>query len=171
MSTVILEPKKIKSATVSTFSPSICYEMIGMDAMIFIFWMLSFKPAFSLSCFTFIKKPFSSSLLYALKVVSSVYLRLLMFLLPILIPACASSSLAVFMMCSAYRFNKQGDKQTALSHSFLNLEPISWSIEGFNCCFLTCIQVSQETGKMVWYSHLLKNFPQFIMIHTVKGLA
>ena len=38
-----------------------------------------------------------------------------------------------------------------------------------NCCFLTCIHISQETGKVVWYSHLFKNFPQFIMIHTVKG--
>ena len=42
---------------------------------------------------------------------------------------------------------------------------------GSNCCFLTCIQVSQETGKVVWYSHLFKNFPQFIMIHTVKGFS
>ena len=38
-----------------------------------------------------------------------------------------------------------------------------------NCCFLTCIQISQEVGNVVWYSHLLKNFPQFVMIHTVKG--
>ena len=40
-----------------------------------------------------------------------------------------------------------------------------------NCCFLTCIQVSQESDKVVWYSHLLKNFPQFIVIHTVKGFG
>ena len=40
-----------------------------------------------------------------------------------------------------------------------------------NCCFLTCIQVSQEAGKVVWYSHLLKNFPQFVVIHTVKGFS
>ena len=39
----------------------------------------------------------------------------------------------------------------------------------FCCCFLTCIQISQEAGKVVWYSHLSKNFPQFVMIHTVKG--
>ena len=50
-STVILEPKKIKSLTVSTFSPSICHEVTGPDAMIFVFQMLSFKPAFSLSSF------------------------------------------------------------------------------------------------------------------------
>jgi len=54
-STVILEPKKIKSVTVSFVSPSICKEVMGLDAMIFIFWMLSFKPVFSLSSFTFIK--------------------------------------------------------------------------------------------------------------------
>ena len=64
-STVILEPKKIKSFTVSTFSPSICHEMMGPDAMILVFWMLSFKPTFSLSSFTFIKRLFSSSSLSA----------------------------------------------------------------------------------------------------------
>ena len=45
------------------------------------------------------------------------------------------------------------------------------SIPGSNCCFLTCIQVLQEAGKVVWYSHLFKNFPQFVMIHTVKGFS
>ena len=40
-----------------------------------------------------------------------------------------------------------------------------------NCCFLTCIQISQEAGQVVWYSHLLKNFPQFVVIHTVKGFG
>ena len=59
---------------------------------------------------------------------------------------------------------------TALSY-FLNLEPISCSIQGSNCCFLTCIQVSQVTGKMVWYSCLSKSFSQFVMIHTVKGFS
>ena len=42
---------------------------------------------------------------------------------------------------------------------------------GSNCCFLTCIQVFQEAGKMVWHSHLLTNFPQFVVIHTVKGFS
>ena len=59
-SAVILEPSKIKSDTVSTVSPSICHEVVGPDAMIFIFWMLRFKPAFSLSSFTLIKRLFSS---------------------------------------------------------------------------------------------------------------
>ena len=44
-------------------------------------------------------------------------------------------------------------------------------MSGCNCCFLTCIQISQEAGKIVWYSHLLKNFPQFVVIHTVKGFS
>ena len=44
-------------------------------------------------------------------------------------------------------------------------------MSGSNCCFLTCIQVSQETGKVVWYSHLFKNFPQVVVIHTVKGCS
>ena len=55
-SAVILEPKKIKSVTVSIVSPSICHEVMGLDAMILVFWILSFKPAFSLSSFTFIKR-------------------------------------------------------------------------------------------------------------------
>ena len=58
---------------------------------------------------------------------------------------------------------------TALTYSFPNLEPVHCSMTSSNCCFLTCIQVPQEAGKVVWYSHLLKNFPQFIVIHTVKG--
>ena len=56
-------------------------------------------------------------------------------------------------------------------YSFLNLEPISYSMSGSNCCFLTCIQVSQERDKVVWYSDLFKNFPQFAVIHTVKGFS
>ena len=81
---------------------------MGPDAMIFMFWMLSFKPTFSLSSFTFIKRLFSS-LLSAVRVVSSAYLRLLMFLLTILIPVCASSSPVFLMMYSEYKLNKQGD--------------------------------------------------------------
>ena len=83
-SAVILEPRKIKSDTVSTVSPSISHEVMGPDAMIFIFWMLSFKPTFSPSSFTFIKRLFSSSSLSAIRVVSSAYLRLLIFLLAII---------------------------------------------------------------------------------------
>ena len=71
--------------------------------------MLSFKPTFSLSSFNFIKRLFSSSSLSAIRVVSSVYLRLLIFLPAILIPACASPRPAFSMIYSAYKLNKQGD--------------------------------------------------------------
>ena len=69
---MILESPKIKSVTVSA---SICHEVMGPDAVIFVFWMLSFKPTISLSAFTFIMKLFSSSL-SVIRVVSSAYLRL-----------------------------------------------------------------------------------------------
>ena len=58
-----------------------------------------------------------------------------------------------------------------LIYSFPNFEPVHCSMSGSNCCFLTCIQVSQETGKVVWYSHLFKNFSQVVVIHTVKGFS
>ena len=90
------------------FSPSIWREMMGLDAMIFVFWMLNFKPTFSLSTFTSNKRLFSSSSLSAIRVVSSAYLRLL-FLPTILIPACDSYSPAFLMMYSACKLNKQGD--------------------------------------------------------------
>ena len=54
-------------------------------------------------------------------------------------------------------------------YSFSYLEPVCCSMSSSNCCFLTCIQISQEAGQVVWYSHLLKKFPQFILIHPVKG--
>ena len=82
---------------------------MGLDAMILVFWMLSFKPTFSFSFFTFIKRLFNSSSLSAIRLVSSAYLRLLIFLPAILIPACASSSPAFLLMFSAYKLNKQGD--------------------------------------------------------------
>ena len=96
---------------------------------------------------------------------SSAYLRLLLFLPATLTPASAPSSLAFYMMYSAYKLNKHGD----LTSSFPNLEPVHFSMSGSNWCFLTCIQVSQEAGKVVWYCHLFKNFPQFFVTHTVKG--
>ena len=118
-SAVILEPPRIKSVTVSTVSPSISLEVMGPDAMILVFWMLSFKPTCSFSSFTFIKRLFSSSSLSVIRVVSPAYLRLLIFLLEILIPACASSSPAFLMMYSAYKLNKQGDNIQPWCTSFL----------------------------------------------------
>ena len=110
-SAVILEPKKIKSVTVSIISSSICHEVMGPDAMI------SFKPTFSSSFFTF-KRLFSCSSLSAIRVVPSAYLRLLIFLPAILIPACASSSPVFHMMYTAYKLNKQGDNIQPLCTSF-----------------------------------------------------
>src|SRR5574340_857211 len=56
-------------------------------------------------------------------------------------------------------------------YSFSYLEPVCCFMSSSNCCFLTCIQVSQEAGQVVLYSHLFQNFPQFIVIHTVKGFG
>ena len=59
----------------------------------------------------------------------------------------------------------------SLEYSLPNLEPVCCSMSGSNYCFLTCIQSSQEAGQVVWYSHLFKNFPQFVVIPTVKGFS
>ena len=269
-SAVILVSKKIKSVNVS---PSICHEVMGPDAMILVFWTLSFKPIFSLSSFTFIKRLFSYSSFSAKRLLSSAYLRLLLFLLATLIPACASSSPAFLMMektpespldCKEiqpvhskgnqpwvffgrndakaetpvlwiphaknwligkdsdagrdwgqdekvmtedemagwhHRFDGpelewtplvgdgQGDltccdswgrkesatierlkwtelnwtlhiiyiaewQYTALMYFFPYLEPVCCSMSRSNCCFLTSIQIFQEAGQVVWYSHL-----------------
>ena len=55
--------------------------------------------------------------------------------------------------------------------SFSYLEPVCCSMSSSNCCFLTCIQISQEADQVVWSSHVFQNFPQFIVIHTVKGFG
>jgi len=102
VSIVVLEPRKIKSVTASTFSPSICHEVIGPDDMVLAIWMLSFKPAFSPSSFTLIKRLFSSTSLSAIRVVSSVFMRLLIFLPVVFFPACIPSSLTFYMMYVAY---------------------------------------------------------------------
>ena len=60
---------------------------------------------------------------------------------------------------------------TALMYSFSNLGPVCSSMSSSNCCFLICILVSQERSKVFWYSHLFNNFPQFVMIHTVKDFS
>ena len=63
------------------------------------------------------------------------------------------------------------ETHTAFTYSFSYLEPVCCSMSSSNHCFLTCIQISQEAGQMVWYSHLFQNFPQFIVIPIVKGFA
>ena len=129
---------------------------------------MSFKPAFSLSSFTYIKRLLTSPSLSAIRVISSAYLRLLIFLLEAWIPSCASSSLAFRMMYSAFKLTKQSDNIQPCRTPFPIL---NWSVVGSNCCSLTCLQISQEAGQVVWYSHLFKNFPQFVVIHIVKGFV
>ena len=135
---------------------------IYWEAAVRVFWMLTFKPTFSLSSFTFIKKFFSSSSLSAFKVVSSAYLRLLIFLLAILIPAWASSSQAFYMMHSEYKLNKQDD----------NIQPwctpfAIWNQSVVPCPVLTVVSwhAYRFLKRQVRYSKLLKNFPQVIVIY------
>ena len=137
-SAVILEPPEIKSATVSTVSPSICHEVMRPDAMILVFWMLNFKPGFSLSSLTFIKRLLSSSSLCAIRVVSSTYLGLLIFLPAVLIAVCASSSPAWSV------------KSVSISVKFLNKILANWIQEHIKriiyhdqAGFISGMQVSQ----------------------------
>ena len=107
-SAVILEPPKIVSHCFHYFP--VCFPWSdGTGCHDLCFWMLSFKSTFSLSSFTFIKRLFSYPLLSAIRVLSSAYLRLSIFLPAILVLVCASSSPAFLMMYSAYKLNKQGD--------------------------------------------------------------
>ena len=131
--------QEIKSVTVSIVSPIYlpwsnatgCYELMGPDAVILFFecWVLS--QLFH-SALTFIKRLFSSSLLSAMRVVSSAYVKLLVFLLEILIPACASSSPTFLMMYSAYKLNKQDDNIQPCYTPFL-----IWNQSVVSCPILT----------------------------------
>ena len=134
-SAVILEPPKIKSDTASTVSPSISHEVMGQDAMILVFRMLSFRPTFSLSCCTFIKRLFSSSSLSAIRVVSSAYLRLFRFLPAILIPACASPSPASHNLNVTKFFT-----QYKVAARSLSSYP-EWNLSGISFYFL-CLSCS-----------------------------
>ena len=117
-------------------------ELMGPDAMILVFWMLSFKPAFSLSSFTVIKRLFSSSL-SAIRVVSYAYLRLLIFLPAILIPACGSSSPAFLMMYSAYpTLSDLMDCSLPGSsfHGILQAIVLEWGAIAFSSCLPTRVK-------------------------------
>ena len=169
-SAVILEPPKIKSATVSTASPSISYGVMGPDVMILVFWMLSFKPTFSLSSFTFIKRLFSSSLLSAIRVVSSAHLRLLIFLPAILILSHTSSSPAFLMMYSAYKLSKQGD----------NIQPWHTPFPIWNQSVIPCPNLTVASWpayrflrRLVRWSGIPISFRffLFLVVHTVKGFG
>ena len=142
---------------------------MGPGAMIFVFWTLSFKPTFSLSSFTFIKRLFSSSL-SAIRVVSSDYLRLLLFLLAILIPACASSSPAFHMTYSAYKLNKQGDNIQTWYTPF----PIwNQSFVPHPDLMVASCPPYRFLRRLVRWSGIPISLTifQFIVIHTVKGFG
>ena len=128
---------------------------------------VKFKPDVSLSYFTFTKRLFSFSSISAVMVVSSAYLRLLIFLLAILIPACASSNWPFHMTYSAYKLNKQGDDIQPLYTSF----PI-WSQSALPCSVLTVASwpAHRFLRRQVRWSGIpiSVSFPQFVVIHTVK---
>ena len=140
------------------------------SAILGLSWMLNFKPAFSLSYFTFIKRLFSSSSLSAIRMVSSAYLRLLIFLPAVLIPACASSSLAFHMMYSVYKLNKQGD----------NIQPWCIPFPIWNQSVAPCPVLSASSWpanrfhrRQVRWSGIPISWRifQFVVIHTVKGFT
>ena len=130
--------------------------------------MLSFKPTFSLSSFTFIKRLFSSFSLSSIRVVSSVYLCLLIFILAILIPACASSSPAFLMMYCAY--NKQGDNIQPWRTPF----PI-WKQSVVPCPVLTIASWPAYRflkRQIRWFDISISwRIFQFVVIHRVKDFS
>ena len=164
----MLEPKKRKSVPFSTFSSSICHEVMGPDAMIFVFWMLGFKPALSLSLslssrgslVPLLFLPFdditciSEAVDISLRNLDSTY---------------DSSSPRFHMMYSAYKLNKAGWQYTALMNSFLNFEPIHCSMSCSDYWFLIWIQVSQETGSCIPIS--LRIFYSLLWSTQSKALA
>ena len=167
-SSVILEPKKIVFHCFHCFS--IWHGVMGQDDMIFVFWMLSFRPAFLLSCFTFIK-----SLWFLFAFCHKGGVICISEVIDIS-PSNLDSSLWFIksgilhdVLCIEVKYAEW--QYTALTYSVLNLEPVYCFMSSSNYCFLTCIQISQEAGQVVWYSHLLKNFPQFVVIHIVKGFG
>ena len=143
---------------------------MGPEVMILVFWMLSFQPTFSLSSFTFIKRLFSSSSLSAIRVVSSAYLMLLIFLLTILISACASYSPAFHKMYSAYKLNKQGDNIQPWYTPFL-----IWNQSVVPCPILTVASwpAYRFLRRQVRWSGIPISWIifQFVVIHTVKGFG
>ena len=167
-SAVILEPRKIVCHYFHCFPIYLPWSE-GTGSHDLGFLNVEFFT-FSLSSFIFIKRLFSSSLLSAIMVVSSAYLKLLIFLLAILIPACASSSPAFHMMYSVYKLNKQGDNIQPWCTSF----PI-WNQPVVPCPVLTVASwpAYRFLKRQVRSSGIpisLRIF-QFFVIHTVKGFC
>ena len=143
---------------------------MGPDAMILVFWILSFKPTFPLSSFTFIKRLLSSSSLSAIRVVSSAYLRLLIFLLTILTLAYASSSPGFLMMYTAYKLNNQGDYIQSWRTRF----PV-WNQSVVPCPVLTVASwpAYRFLRRQVRWSGIPISWRilQFVVIYTVKDFG
>ena len=147
----------------------ICHKVMGPVPWSWFFECLSFKSGFSLSSYTFIKRLFSSYSLSAIRVVSPAYLRLLIFLPSILIPACASTNPAFHMMYYAYKLNKWGD----------NIQPWCTPFPIWNQSVVLCpvLIVSWLTNRFLrrqvsWSGiPISKNFPQFAVIYTVQGFG
>ena len=153
------------------FSLQIFHEVMEPDVMILIFLMLNFKPVFFFTHIFFHPHQYAlySSLLSAIRVVPSAYLRF--WYISHKFPSCELPSLIFCRMYPSYHVKEQVDNiqpwhtpypiwnQFTLSHPFLTIA--SW----------LAYKVSQEMRKMVWYSHLLKNFPQFVVFHTVKDFS
>ena len=141
---------------------------MGLDDMILVFWLLSFKLTFSLSSFTLIKRLFSSFLLSAIRVVSSAYLRLIFLPQSWFHLVCASSSPAFCIMCSAFKLNKQDDNKQPFS--ILNQLVVPYGVLTVSSWPSYRFLRRQVRWSGIPIS-LKKSFPQFVVIHTVKGFS
>ena len=148
-SAMILEPRKIKSITLCTFSPYICHEVMTPDAMLLVFWMLSFKPAFTVlpSSRGLVPLRFLPLGWYHLHGWGCWYFSGQSWFQLVIHPA------QHFVWCALHG---TGWQHTALMYSFPNFELVHSSLSSSNCSFLSCIELPQGTGKVVWNSHLLE---------------
>ena len=135
-------------------------------AMIRVFWMVNFKPAFSLSSFTLIKRLYLLLDWYHQHIWDCWY-----FFWQPWFQLLSHSPPWHFAWFTLHNKLNAGWKYIVLLYSFPSFEPVHCSISGSNCCFLSCIQVSQDVCKVVWYSCLFESFPQFVVIHTVKDFS
>ena len=169
-SAVILEPLKNKVSHCFHCFPIYLPWSDGTKCHDLHFLNGEVKPDFSFSSFTFIKRLFSSSSLSAMRVVSSAYLRLLIFLPEFLIPVCASSSWTFLMMYSAYELSNQGDNLQPWHTPFL-----IWNQPFVLCSVFTvaCRPAYRFLRRQIRWSGIPVSvgFPQFVVIHTVKGFC
>ena len=166
---MILEPKKGKLATASTFSPSVCDELMRLHAKILAYFNVEFQASFFiLFFFMLFKRLFSYSLLSSIRVVLSAYMRWFICLLEILIPACDSFTLA-FQWGTLHISYIRREKIYSLLYSFLSFEPVSCSMSG-SVAFWPTYRLLR--GQVSWSGIpiSLRNF-QFVVIPKVKGFS